>query len=78
VLCIKQRHCIKRQYITVICAVKTHFYTQISVLNCTTQSKASEEVVNSCICKCIPELVPVVSYSVLKYTFYFIVYRPIF
>lgn len=42
--------------------VKSHFYVQISALNFITQSKASEETVTSCACKCMLELVPVVTW----------------
>jgi hypothetical protein len=40
--------------------------TQVSALNCTKQSKASEEFLNRCICKCIQHSVSVVASDVLN------------
>jgi hypothetical protein len=64
-------NCGKRQSITATCAVKSHFYTEVSALNCITQSKASEEFLYSCIWKCIPQLVPVVTYDVLNVSLFY-------
>jgi hypothetical protein len=41
---------VKRWYVIARHAVKSHFYIQISALNCTTQSEASEEFINKHFC----------------------------
>jgi hypothetical protein len=63
VLCIKETNCVKKLYYCKTCS-KSHFYNHINALNCTTQSKAAEKFVNRCICKCVPQFVPVVAYDV--------------
>jgi hypothetical protein len=42
VLCARQTNCGKRQYIIARHAVKSHFYIQVSALNCTTQACCTE------------------------------------
>lgn len=67
--CLRQRNYRKRNCITARCAVKRHFYLQPSALNCTV-FKSVWKIVNSYICKYIPVLEPVMTYDVLKCTFF--------
>jgi hypothetical protein len=60
-LYVNQTNCGKKQCITERCAIKMHFCNQIIAMNCAIQSKDSEEIQCSNICKSIPGLVPVVT-----------------
>lgn len=59
-------NCRNRQCITARHTVNSHSCTQISAFYCTIQSENTEEIPNSCICKSIPDLLPVVT-SCVKY-----------